>query len=107
MAVVIATRRVNPVFLISSSSSGLGISTSGMLEVLRSGREYATLLIGAPTPSQDRLGNLLQFSQRCSLWGTGQQQHRGVRPGFCKDLELVTIHRRNIGHDLNGLGITT
>src|SRR5262249_44106041 len=107
MAVVIATRRVNPLFLISSSSSGLGISTSGMLGVLRSCRECATLRIGESMPSQDRLGNLLQFSQRYRLWCTGQEQHRGVRAGFCKGLELGTIGRRHIRHDLKGRGITT
>ena len=49
------------------------------------------VLIGEPTPSQDSIGKLLQFSQRCSLWRLGQQQHRGVRPGFGKGLELSSI----------------
>jgi hypothetical protein len=62
---------------------------------------------GEPTPSQDCLGHLLQFSQRCSLWGTGQEQYRGICSGFGKGLERGTIGGHHIRDDRNGRGITT
>src|SRR4029450_11887669 len=56
---------------------------------------------------EDRLGNLLLFRQRCGLWGTGQEQHCGIRSSCGKGLERGTIGGRHIRHDLNGRGVTT
>src|SRR5262249_16529475 len=77
-AVVIATRLVNAVFLISSSSSGLGNSTSGMLGVLQNSSKqsvrvvFCSLEITLPSAASP----LATRSERCG----GAETAGGPRP---------------------------